>query len=173
MRSKLTVEYHHVLDFDDVPVRGNTMASGDDAFDREVEEEILQRMDRGDVAAWALAQVHATLEFDVNGEELFQGIGETAVGPCSYGSTKELWESVLSNYNLRGDALDHAADDLRRQLTSPGLLRRFERDLKKLEREETHTWLLERQAKATSLLATNPEWAAQELVHIDAELEKL
>ena len=34
---------------DDIPVRGNAMASGDDATDRECEDDILTRLDSGDV----------------------------------------------------------------------------------------------------------------------------
>ena len=40
-----------------VPVEGNAMASGDDAFDREVEQGILRRIDHGDVWAWAMVTV--------------------------------------------------------------------------------------------------------------------
>lgn len=46
---------------DDTPVRGNAIASGDDKFDRKVEDEILERLDNGDVWAWAQVEVQATL----------------------------------------------------------------------------------------------------------------
>mgnify|MGYP001563592919 FL=1 len=162
MRPKLTVDYDYQLDVDDVPVRGNAIASEDDAYDREVEAEILERLDRGDVSAWAQVEVRAELRFDV-GEEVFHGIGSAYLGGCSYSSEEELWGSILIDYDLREEARADAADDCRRQLTTAGLRRRFERDLKKLERDETYTWLLERQARATAALVTNPEWAAWEL----------
>jgi len=40
-----------------VPVEGNACASGDDAFDREVEHNILCRIQQGDVWAWAAVTV--------------------------------------------------------------------------------------------------------------------
>ncbi len=42
---------------DDLPVRGNAMASGNDAFDREAEESIISRLEDGDVWAWAAVTV--------------------------------------------------------------------------------------------------------------------
>lgn len=62
---------------DDTPVRGNAMASGDDAIDKQVEDEILQRLDDGDVWAWALVKVTGCL----------RGLkAETYVGGCNYSS---------------------------------------------------------------------------------------
>ena len=42
---------------DHVPVKGNACASGDEAFDREVEHNILCRLQQGDVWAWAAVTV--------------------------------------------------------------------------------------------------------------------
>src|ERR1700692_675881 len=42
---------------DDIAVRGNAMASGDEAYDKEGEDGILARLDRGDVWAWACVKV--------------------------------------------------------------------------------------------------------------------
>lgn len=60
---------------DHIPVRGNAMASGDDAVDSEVEDEIIERLNNGDVWAWALVTV--TVEFEsLKAAE--------SVGGCSY-----------------------------------------------------------------------------------------
>jgi len=40
-----------------VPVRGNAMASGDDEFDTEVEDDILSQLDDGNEWAWATVKV--------------------------------------------------------------------------------------------------------------------
>lgn len=48
------------LEPEDTPVRGNAMASGDDDADREVEDEIIERLDRGDISAWCCLKVTAT-----------------------------------------------------------------------------------------------------------------
>lgn len=47
---------------DDIPVRGNALASGDDAEDKACEDAILARLDRGDEWAWALVEVRASFE---------------------------------------------------------------------------------------------------------------
>lgn len=44
---------------DDMPVRGNAMASGDDAADKAYEDEILKRLEYGDVWAWSLVTITA------------------------------------------------------------------------------------------------------------------
>ena len=73
--TKPRVTYRIEVDFDDMPVRGNAMASGDAAADKEVEDEILRRLDRGDVWAWASVQVVAEC----------QGFrGTDSLGGCSY-----------------------------------------------------------------------------------------
>ena len=45
---------------DDIPVRGNACVSGDDVYDKEIEDGILKRLDDGDVWAWADVEVRAT-----------------------------------------------------------------------------------------------------------------
>ena len=40
-----------------VPVEGNACASGNDAFDHEVERDILSRLQQGDLWAWAAVTV--------------------------------------------------------------------------------------------------------------------
>jgi len=60
---------------DHVPVEGNASASGDDDFDREVEHNILCRLQQGDVWAWAaVTVVVAWGQFE----------GRAHLGCCSY-----------------------------------------------------------------------------------------
>jgi hypothetical protein len=42
------------------PVRGNAMVSGDEAYDKRVEESILRRLRKGNYWAWASVEVRAT-----------------------------------------------------------------------------------------------------------------
>ena len=57
------------------PVRGNAMASGDDAIDKAVEDAILQRLEQGDTWAWAAVTVTVA----------WAGISASAyLGCCSY-----------------------------------------------------------------------------------------
>ncbi len=63
------------IEQDDTRVRGNAMASGDDAFDKKVEDEIIERLDAGDT--WAWAQVTVRIEFCGH-------CAEDYLGGCSY-----------------------------------------------------------------------------------------
>ena len=47
------VSYSIEAEFDHIPVRGNIMCSGDDDFDRSIEDAVIDRLDGGDVWAWA------------------------------------------------------------------------------------------------------------------------
>lgn len=62
---------------DELEVRGNALASGDDAEDTRTEDEIIARLDSGDVWAWATVKVTATW----SGFE-----GSDTLGACSYES---------------------------------------------------------------------------------------
>lgn len=61
------------------PVRGNALASGDDAVDKECEDEILRRLDLGDVWAWCCVEVFAEVEVDGR-----QFRGRDSLGCCCY-----------------------------------------------------------------------------------------
>ncbi len=66
---------------EDIPFRGNAMASGDDELDREAEQWIEDQLNRGNEWAWCCARVTATIEFQGHTFE-----GETYLGCCSYES---------------------------------------------------------------------------------------
>ena len=65
---------------EDIPVRGNAMASGDDAADKEYEDEIISRLDSGDIWAWC----HVLVKAKWNGYE-----GTAGLGGCCYRDEKE------------------------------------------------------------------------------------
>jgi hypothetical protein len=73
MRKK--IEYRIIVEQDDIPVRGNALASGDKQSDRAAEDEILQRLAQGDVWAWARVRVEARFGSHV---------GFDCLGACSY-----------------------------------------------------------------------------------------
>lgn len=69
------VEFILRAEQDDVPVRGNAMASGDDEADRKCEDEIIRQLDNGNVWAWASVSVEAR----------YKGMtGIDYLGCCSY-----------------------------------------------------------------------------------------
>jgi hypothetical protein len=82
--SDLEITYTVHADLDTNPVRGNACFSGDTDFDRAVETGIINRLDRGDIWAWAYVTVKARVEF--NG---FICEGEAGLGCCSYENQEE------------------------------------------------------------------------------------
>lgn len=92
-----------VAEYDDIPVRGN-FDSGDAEQDRALEDSILDRLDRGDVWAWAYVRVQATAG----------GVtGEDTLGGCSYESEREFMQG--GDYGQ--DMIKEARADLRKKLT--------------------------------------------------------
>lgn len=73
--NKPEVTYRINVSEETIPVRGNAMASGDEALDKQYEDEILARLERGEVWAWADVTVIAECEG-------FQG--HAFLGGCSY-----------------------------------------------------------------------------------------
>jgi hypothetical protein len=78
--SKPEITFSISIEEDDLAVKGNAMASGDDAFDKEVEEGILDRLRRGDTWAWACVTVFAKCQ----GYE-----GRAILGGCSYNDEED------------------------------------------------------------------------------------
>lgn len=92
----------------DVPIRGNAMVSGDSEYDRKVENEIIERLDSGDIYAWFDAKV--TVSIEVNGVE-FEGYD--ILGACSYKSLEQFLESGGYYDDMVQTALDNALSELR------------------------------------------------------------
>jgi hypothetical protein len=91
----------HVQPEDDIPVRGNAMASGDDAYDKEVEDEIIRRLEGGDVWAWAKVEVRAT----------YKGLyGSAFLGACSYKDEKGFKEAGGYYGQMVGEACRELQD---------------------------------------------------------------
>jgi len=86
---------------DEIEVRGNALASGDDAADRECEDEILARLERGDVWAWAAVTVRVTWTAP-SGR---QYRGEDHLGACSYRDERDFREPGGYFDDMVGEAL--------------------------------------------------------------------
>jgi len=71
----------------DIPIRGNAIASGDDAYDKTIEDDLMYRLENGDIWAWFNAT--AIVEISVNGVK-FQGL--EFLGACSYKDLKQFLE---------------------------------------------------------------------------------
>lgn len=74
------VEFSILAEQDDIEVRGNALASGNDQEDKEVEDDIISKLNRGNVWAWASVNVKAS----------YKGMeGNDYLGCCSYDSESD------------------------------------------------------------------------------------
>lgn len=103
------VEYTTHVEEDDIPVRGNVIDGGPgyEEADRAVEDEILERLGRGDVWAWACVTVTASLG-------CFEG-RSVPLGACTYRDEAEFEECGELD-----DLKEEALDDLRQQIKLAG-----------------------------------------------------
>ena len=102
------VTYSVTVEPEDIPVEGNASATGDLEYDHETELWIFDQLKRGNVAAWAVVTVTASVT--INGETFS---GYDSMGGCSYQSEASLVKSALEEYCMK----DGALDDLRRTLS--------------------------------------------------------
>lgn len=88
---------------EDAPVRGNALASGDDAADRACEDEIIARLDSGDNWAWCTVAVTARWASVAATEYL---------GCCSYADEKDFRQEGGYYEQLCDGALDRLNADI-------------------------------------------------------------
>ncbi len=94
---------------EDLPVRGNALASGDPAEDKRVEDEILRRLRRGEVWAWCWVRVTARVEIE---GEVF--LGTASLGGCSY-ENEEDFKATSGYYE---DLKKEAIEDLKTSMSA-------------------------------------------------------
>ncbi len=93
---------------EDTQVRGNAVASDDDAADKELEDEIIQRLENGHVEAWCCLRVKA--EWTAPDGTVFEGVQH--LGCCSFlpndtihkSTSAQIAESV-DDYAMKSEAL--------------------------------------------------------------------
>lgn len=91
-----------IIKQDDIPVHGNAIASGDDLYDKEVEDEILNRLENGDYWAWCSVEVRAT----------YKGLAASDyLGACSYANEQDFKEGGYYT-----DMCDNVLADIQEQL---------------------------------------------------------
>lgn len=78
----MKTEYTLSIEPEDTLVRGNVLASGDDEVDRQAEDEIIARLERGDDWAWCVVTVTCTITL-ASGHTYE---GRAHLGGCSYES---------------------------------------------------------------------------------------
>lgn len=93
------VEFTLRCEAEDIPVRGNAIASGDDDVDRKYEDKIIADREAGDPWAWCCVTVEAR----------WAGfVGRDVLGGCSYANE----EGFRQRDGYFGDMLREAVNDL-------------------------------------------------------------
>lgn len=87
----------------DIPLRGNVMASGDDATDQEAEQWVIDQLNSGNDFAWCDVFVSAELGG-------FRGWDSLAACSCN---TKEELQELINDHGMVENALDHLRQQLR------------------------------------------------------------
>ena len=82
---------------DHIPVEGNACVSGDDDFDREVEHNVLCRLQHGDVWAWAAVTI---------GVVWGQFEGRAYLGCCSYADENDFRQPCGYFDDMVAESLD-------------------------------------------------------------------
>jgi|SRR6185295_17241197 len=98
------VTFTLAAEMDDTPVRGNAMASGDDAADKGYEDEIIERLDNGDVWAWACVCVTA----EWRGME-----GAQYLGSCCYENEEDFIKNSGHYEDMKQEAYDNLIEQIK------------------------------------------------------------
>lgn len=103
------VTFEVTIEAEDTPVRGNLIASDDPDADRLDEEDVLHRLNRGEVEAWCCVVVTATWQAPDGAEYT----GRDTLGGCSL-TEHYTAEIAAKEHGMREQALD----DLNQRLAS-------------------------------------------------------
>lgn len=78
------IDFSLIVEQDFIGVRGNAIASGDEQFDKQYEDGILDRLDSGDEWAWAMVEIRGT----------WNGISASDyLGGCTYDDEQDFIEN--------------------------------------------------------------------------------
>ncbi len=86
---------------EDLPIKGNAMASGDNEFDAKVEREIREALEGGNAWAWCSVKVTASWN---------QCLGYAYLGCCSYDSQKDFETEGGYYEDMKQEALNDLND---------------------------------------------------------------
>lgn len=98
--TKDEVEFSVEIESEDMSVRGNAMASGDDLADKEVEDHIIARLNQGDVGAWCCIKVTAKWE-EFEG---FATLGGVSLSEKE--SSDKQAKEIAEDHGMHDEALD-------------------------------------------------------------------
>lgn len=92
----------------DIPIKGNAIVSGDDEYDRNVENQIADDLEWN---VWAWCDVTVSLELKVDDYTLQ---GSDSIGACNYRNEKDFMESLYPE--MVQNAVSEALDGLKRSI---------------------------------------------------------
>lgn len=99
--TKDDVKFTLDVEQEDLPVRGNAIESGDKEYDKQVEDEIIARLEQGDIWAWAAVKVSGSYK-GLTAEEWLGGITcddeENFLKDCA-DYYNNMCQTVLDNLN--------------------------------------------------------------------------
>lgn len=108
----MTIEYKIDFEPENIPVLGNVFHTDDSEFDRKQEEEIIARLDNGDISAWCCIKVTASIA----------GFSHTEyLGGCSFteGDTEAQINSTVEEYVMKDEARRNLFKHLNEALSAP------------------------------------------------------
>ena len=99
----------------DIPIKGNAISSGDDEYDRNVEDQIISDLECN---VWAWCDITVSLELEVDSNTLQGG---DSLGACSYKNEKDFMESLYPE--MVQNAINEAIDGLKRSVVLIGSIK--------------------------------------------------
>lgn len=109
------VYFRVVAEEEDIDVRGNAMASGDDEVDKKYEDEIISDLQSGNEWAWAYVKVIAEYE-DEDGN---QYEGHDGIGGCSYKNEHDFVRNSGYYEDMKSMAFDELTSNMKRAGVTP------------------------------------------------------
>ena len=108
-RSPIEVTYTVECSPDNLPLKGNVMASGDDKVDAEAETEVAAQLAAGNLWAWC----HVVVRAEVTAAGGSRFVGFDSLGACSYKSESDFREPGGYFDDMKRAALDDLKTKLR------------------------------------------------------------
>ena len=99
----------------DIPIKGNAIVSGDDEYDRNVENQIADDLEWN---VWAWCDVTVSLELKVDDYTLQ---GSDSLGACNYSNEKDFMESLYPE--MVQNAISEALDGLKQRIVLIGSIK--------------------------------------------------
>lgn len=118
------ITYRIEVEQDDIPVRGNASATDDHEADKKLEDEIIRRLNQGDVWAWASVCVIAECE---------GFIGKAYLGGCCYEDEADFTRDDGYYPQLKEEALEDLKGSLAHLTTTGKRAAALLRKLKKIK----------------------------------------